>query len=170
MDFFELIQSRRSVRAYIPDPVSDEYLEKILEAARIAPTAHNNQPFKIIVIHTKGREEELRRIYGSGWFTQAPLLLCVCGVISEGWVRGYDRRSYLEVDAAIVMDHIILAATALGLGTCWVAAFNSSEAKAILRVPDDVVPLLFTPVGYPADSPKIRERKPLSELVRFESW
>ncbi len=64
MDFFELIQNRRSVRAYLPDPVSDEFLEKILEAARIAPTAHNNQPFKIIVIRTSGREEELRRIYG----------------------------------------------------------------------------------------------------------
>ncbi len=85
-------------------------------------------------------------------------------------MRGYDSRSYLEVDAAIVMDHIILAATALGLGSCWVAAFNAPEAKAILKLPDDVVPLLFTPVGYPADTPKIRERKPLSELVRYDSW
>jgi nitroreductase len=170
MDFFELIESRHSVRAYLPDPVSEEYLGKILEAARLAPTAHNNQPFKIVVIRTNGREEELRRIYGRAWFSQAPLLLCVCGVLSEGWVRGYDRRSYLEVDAAIVMDHIILAATALGLGTCWIAAFNAPEAKAILGLPVDVEPLLFTPIGYSADTPKMRERKPLSDLVRYESW
>lgn len=170
MEFFELIDQRYSVRAYRSDPVEEDKLQLILEAGRLAPTAHNNQPFKIIVIHTAGRQEELRRIYGRDWFSQAPLLLCVCGLPEKSWVRGYDRRSYMEVDAAIVMDHMILAATALGLGTCWIAAFNAAAAVEMLGLPANVVPLMFTPLGYADDQPKARERKPLVELVKFEHW
>lgn len=170
MDFFDVIENRYSVRAYLPDPVEDDKLNRVLEAGRLAPTAHNNQPFQIIVIHTKGREEELRRIYGRDWFTQPPLVLCVCGLPHQGWVRGYDQRSYLDIDAAIVMDHMILAATALGLGTCWIASFDTNAAVELLGLPEHVVPLLFTPLGYPADKPGVRERKPLSELARYERW
>lgn len=171
MDFFDLIQTRYSVRAYRPDPVPDETLAKILEAGRVAPTAHNNQPFQIIVIHTADRQEQLRKIYGRDWFwQQPPLILCVCGVYQQGWVRGYDKRSYVEVDAAIVMDHMILAATALGLGTCWIAAFNAPAAREILELPPEVEPLIFTPLGYPNDAPKPRERKSLADLVRYEKW
>lgn len=170
MDFFDVIENRYSVRAYLPDPVEDEMLNRVLEAGRLAPTAHNNQPFKIIVIHTKGREEELLRIYRKDWFTQPPLALCVCGIAREAWVRGYDQRSYLDVDAAIVMDHMILAATALGLGTCWIASFDANAAVELLGLPEHVAPLLLTPLGYPADKPEARERKPLSDLVRYERW
>jgi nitroreductase len=170
MDFFDVIQKRYSVRGYRPDPVEEDKLQRILEAGRLAPTAHNNQPFNILVIHTAGRQEELRRIYHREWFVQPPLILCLCGMPSQGWVRGYDQRSYLEVDAGIVMDHMILAATSLGLGTCWIAAFNSAAAVEVLGLPADVLPLLFTPLGYPADEPKPRERKPLADLVRYERW
>lgn len=170
MDFFDLIQTRYSVRGYRSDPVDDQTLAKILEAGRLAPTAHNNQPFKVIVIHTAGRQEELRKIYGRDWFSQPPLILCICVVHQQGWVRGYDKRSYVEVDAAIVMDHMILAATALGLGTCWIGAFNSQAAREFLQLPPEVEPLLFTPLGYPNDTPKARERKPLSDLVIYEKW
>jgi nitroreductase len=170
MDFFEMIRERHSVRAYRPDPVEDEKLNLVLDAARLAPTAHNNQPFQVIVIHTNDRQEELRNIYHREWFVQPPLILCVCGVSSQGWIRGYDQRSYVEVDAAIVMDHMILAATALGLGTCWIAAFNSRAARDILQLPLEVEPLLFTPLGYSADQPKPKERKPLAEIVRYEHW
>ncbi len=168
MDFFEVINKRYSVRAYLPDPVEDEKLQKILEAGRLAPTAHNNQPFQIFVIHTEGKEEALKSIYNRDWFSQPPLLLCVCVFKDQGWVRNYDLRSYFEVDAGIVMDHMILAATALGLGTCWIGAFKAAAAREFLGLPDDLEPLIFTPLGYPADQPKPRERKPLSELVRFD--
>ena len=76
----------------------------------------------------------------------------------------------MDVDVAIVMDHLILAATNLGLGTCWIAAFNSRAAREILHLPDEVEPLIFTPLGYAADQPGVKERKPLSELVKYESW
>ena len=169
MEFLELIRKRYSVRAYKSDPVEDEKLQQVLEAARLAPTAANRQPFQIIVIHTDGRQEELKRIYGKDWFTQAPLVLCACGVPRQAYMRA-DKRRYLDVDVAIVMDHLILAATDLGLGTCWIAAFNAEAAREILNLPEGVEPLIFTPLGYPADEPGPKERKPLEELVRYEGW
>lgn len=169
MEYSDLIANRYSVRAYKRDPIENEKLDNVLEAARLAPTAANRQPYQLIVINTKGREDELLKIYRRNWFVQAPLLICACGVPRQSWVRS-DRRRYLDVDVAIVMDHLILAATNIGLGTCWVAAFNENAARKALNLPDDVEPLIFTPLGYPADKPGIKERKPLTELVRYEHW
>jgi nitroreductase len=169
MEFSELIETRYSVRAYKPDPVEDDVLQQVLEAARLAPTAINAQPFQLIVIHTAGREAELRRIYRRDWFVQAPLVICICGIPAEGWVRR-DGKNYTEVDVAIVMDHLILAATDVGLGTCWIGAFYPAAAREVLGLPDGVEPIAFTPLGYPADQPRPKKRKALSELVRYERW
>ena len=169
MEFDRLIADRYSVRAYRPDPVENDKLLKILEAARLAPTAANRQPFQILVIHTEGRQEELRRIYRREWFLQAPMILCVCGLPAQAWIRP-DSRGFLDVDAAIVMDHMILAAADAGLGTCWIANFDAEAAREILQLPEGVEPLLFTPLGYAADIPRAKERKPLSALVRYEHW
>ncbi len=169
MEYEDLIRKRYSVRAYKSDPVEEEKLNQVLEAARLAPTAANRQPFQIIVIHTQGREEELSRIYHKPWFVQAPLLICAVGVPRYSWVR-VDQRNYLDVDIAIIMDHLILSAANLGLGTCWVAAFNSQAAREALSLPNEVEPLIFTPLGYPADTQPDRIRKPLTDLVRFEKW
>ncbi|MCI0520996.1 MAG: nitroreductase family protein [Chloroflexi bacterium] len=169
MEYFDLIRQRYSVRAYKSDPVEEDKLRQVLEAARLAPTAANRQPFQIIVAYTAGRQEALGRIYQKPWFVQAPLLICACGVPRQAWVR-FDQRRYLDVDVAIVMDHLILAAANLGLGTCWVAAFNAPAARQALELPDEVEPLIFTPLGYPADERGPKERKPLEELVRYERW
>ncbi len=169
MDFSELINTRYSVRAYTPDAVEEDKLQRLLEAARLAPTADNRQPFQLIVIHTAGREEELSRIYRKDWFVQAPLVIGICGIPAAAWVRR-DGKSYMDVDVAIVMDHLILAAADLGLGTCWVGDFDPSAARKILALPDDVEPIAFTPLGYPADQPRPKKRKTLSELVRYERW
>ncbi len=169
MEFSELIKARYSVRAYKPDPVEEEKLQQVLEAARLAPTAANRQPFQLLVIHTAGREAELRRIYDRKWFVQAPLVLCVCGVPERGWVR-MDGKPYVDVDVAIAMDHLILAATELGLGTCWIAAFDPAAAREVLGLPQGVEPIVFTPLGYPADRPGAKKRKSLAELVRYERW
>lgn len=169
MEFLELARKRYSVRAYKSDAVEDDKLNQVLEAARLAPTACNLQPFQLIVIHTKGKEAELRRIYGASWFVQAPLVICVCGIPSESW-RRRDGKNYCDVDVTIAMDHLILAAASLGLGTCWVGAFNPAAAREVLKLPDDVEPVAFTPLGYPADNLKSKKRKSLEELVRYESW
>ncbi|PKO22979.1 MAG: nitroreductase [Chloroflexi bacterium HGW-Chloroflexi-1] len=167
MKFTELIRARYSVRAYKPDPVPDELLQQALEAARLAPTAANRQPWRIVVIPTAGREEALRRIYDRAWFVQAPLVVCVCTVPEEAWTRrNYDGKSYADVDAAIVMDHLILAATDAGLGACWIAAFDPAAAREVLDLPAGVEPVLFTPLGYPADTPGPKRRKPLADLYR----
>jgi nitroreductase len=165
MEFSELIRKRYSVRAYKSDPVEEEKLQQVLEAARLAPTAANRQPFQLIVIPTAGRESELRRIYSRDWFVKAPLVLCACAIPAQGWTR-MDGKPYVDVDVAIAMDHLILAATNLGLGTCWIAAFDPAAAREVLDLPEGVEPVVFTPLGYPADSIGPKKRKPLSELVR----
>lgn len=169
MDVLQAIAARYSVRGYRPDPVDDETLRTVLEAAQAAPSAHNYQPFRLIVIHTEGRQEELSRIYGSRWFVQAPLVVAVVAVPGEAW-RRMDGKPYDEVDAAIVMDHLVLAATSLGLGTCWVAAFDPDAAREVLGLPDDVEPVAFTPLGLPDRDRVDRGRRPLEELVKYERW
>ena len=169
MDIFETIAARHSVRSYKPDPVDDATLGRVLEAARRAPTAANRQPFRIVIIHTRGREEELARVYGRPWFTQGPLVLAVVVVPSEAWRRS-DGKFYGEVDATIAMDHLVLAATALGLGTCWVAAFDPEAARDVLGLPADVEPVAFTPLGYPDQPARSTDRRPLTELVKEERW
>jgi nitroreductase len=169
MDIFETIAARYSVRGYKPDPVDDETLARVLEAARLAPTAANRQPFRLVVIHTKGREDELARIYGRAWFTQAPLVIAVVAVPGEAW-RRVDDKPYDEVDATIAMDHLVLAATALGLGTCWIAAFDPASAREVLGLPDDVEPIAFTPLGWPGKPRSGTGRKTLEEFVKYERW
>jgi len=169
MSFLELAAKRYSVRAYKRDSVEEEKLQQILEAGQLAPTAANKQPFQIIVIHTQGREAELKRIYGPEWFSQAPVVICVCAVASQAWKRS-DGRNYADVDATIAMDHLILAASDLGLGTCWIAAFDPAAAREVLGLPQGVEPIAFTPIGYPADKPRPKKRKALAELVRQERW
>ena len=169
MEYFELIKKRYSVRAYQSKPVEDEKLQKVLEAANIAPTASNRQPFGFIVVHTQGRELELKRIYRPEWFYQAPIVICACALPDEAWSRK-DGKNYGEVDTTIAMDHLILAAADLGLGTCWIAAFDPSIAREVLGLPENVEPIAFTPLGYPADEPVPKSRKALSDLVHNEKW
>ena len=167
MDFLELARKRYSVRAYKSIPVEDEKLKQILETARMAPTGSNQQAFQLIVVLTEGREEELRRIYDEDWFVQAPIVICACATTIPG--QAFDEgRSYRNV--AIVMDHLILAATNLGLGTCWIGAFNPNAARDILGIPKDVKPIVFATVGYSDDEPKPKVRKSIYELVRYKHW
>ena len=169
MNFNELINKRYSVRQYKLDKVEDEKLQQVLNAACLAPTAANRQPIQFIVIHTAGREAELNRIYQREWFLKAPIVICACAVSSQAWSR-MDNKNYSEVDVTIAMDHLVLAATDLGLGTCWIAAFDPAAAREVLGLPNGIEPIAFTPLGYPADQPRPKKRKALSELVRYERW
>jgi len=167
MEFFELIDKRHSVRSYRDDPVEEDKIQKILEAGRIAPTAANRQAFKILVIHTRGRENELRKIYNKDWFVTAPVILCVCSIPEKCWVR-YDGKNSADVDAAIVMTHMILAARDLGLGTCWIGAFNVEAARQVLEIDSGMEPVAFTPLGYYEESEVQKKRKPMEELVIYK--
>jgi nitroreductase len=164
MEFEKLIRARGSVRSYKRDPLPEGALAKVLEAARLAPTAANRQAFRVLVIPTAGRERELKRIYGRAWFVQAPLVIAICALTDRCWVRG-DGKSYGEVDAAIVMDHLILAAADLGLGTCWVGAFDARAAREILELPDFAEPVAFTPLGFPGEKAGEKKRRAVDDLV-----
>ena len=158
MDFETVINNRYNVRAYDTKPVEDEKLQQVLNAARMAPTASNRQAFQLIVVHTTGREEEMRRIYNKDWFVDAPIVIAACAVPDY------------KLNVGIVMDHLILTATELGLGTCWIGAFNRDAAREILGLPDDVEPIIFTTLGYATDELRPKSRKSLDELVRYENW
>lgn len=167
MKMEQIIQTRFSVRSYRPDPVEPQKLEAVLNAAVLAPTAVNLQAFQILVISTKGREEQLQRIYKQGWFVQAPYVIGVCVRREQCYIRRYDAKNFADIDAAIVMDHIILSATAQGLGTCWVGAFDPVAAREVLQLPADLEPIVFTPLGYTDAVANEKKRKAKEELIVF---
>jgi len=165
MDFYEVIQGRRSVRKYKTDPVDDDKLQRILNAARLAPSAANRQPISFIVVRDDKTKRKLKDAYSQEWFYTAPVIICACTLPDKAWKRN-DGKAYVDVDVAIAMDHLILAAAAEGLGTCWIAAFKPGIVKEVLNIPDDLEPLILTPLGYPETIPEPTYRKPLNEIVR----
>jgi Nitroreductase len=167
MTFLDIVKTRYSVRDFADTPVEDEKLHKILEAGKWAPSACNIQPCFIIVIRDDAAKRNLRPAYNRDWFINAPVILSVCVDRLSAWVRA-DKVSYGFVDAAIVMDHMVLAATELGLGTCWIGAFKTQEAKKALKLPENVEPVAFIPLGYPKSAAPMKKRKELEELVCWE--
>jgi nitroreductase len=166
MQFFDVIETRGSIRSYKPDPVEPEKLDKILKTVIKAPTARNMQALKVIVVKTAGHEKELNKIYSPEWFVEAPYVLCVCAM-KDVYEARKGHRDFSEIDAAIVMDHIILAATALGLGTCWIGAYDPDAAREVLKLDDNLEPIIFTTLGYPKDPAIKRHKKTLEEMVVF---
>ena len=164
MEYFDVIRQRYSVRAYKPDAVEDEKLRKVLEAGVIAPTACNLQPFKLVVMPVEKHFDTLRKICPASFFTKAPLVVGIYADTAQAWVRK-DGKSFADVDAAIVMDHIILAATALGLGTCWIGAFDAQAARAAVSLGEGFEPVAFTPLGYPASNSPDKQRKAMGDIV-----
>jgi nitroreductase len=171
MEFYDVINARYSSRAYRRQAVPEDALQRILEAFATAPTTANRQALGLVVIETAGREDELKRINSAVWFhSQAPLLLAACSIPGKTWKRE-DGETFADVDVAIAMDHLILAATAEGLGTCWVGAFDYAAAREVLGLPEGVEPVAFTPLGFSADVPRgRREKRPASELVHHGRW
>ncbi len=166
MDFYETIKRRRSVRAYRANPVEDEKLERALEAARIAPSAANRQPWHFYVIRDEPTRKALLEAYSQQWLADAPVVICACARPAEAWHRS-DGKSYADVDVSIAMDHLVLAAAAEGLGTCWIGAFKPDELRQALDIPPELEPVAMTPLGYPDEEPSPRPRKPLSEIVEY---
>jgi nitroreductase len=158
LDFMEVIKTRRSIRRYKPDPVPDEVLNQVLEAARLAPSAANLQSWHFIVV----KDSETKRKLGlASWASEAPIVIVGCGDadLSSRWFM---------VDLAIAFEHIILAATNLGLGTCWIGKLGIDETiKKVLGIPEHIKVVAVTPLGYPAETPGSKTRKHLSEIVHY---
>ena len=166
MDLWAAIRTRRSIRAYKPDPVPRALIEKVLEAARIAPSAANRQPWHFFVVTDAARRAELKEAYAKDWFYTAPAVIVACARPGAGWKRA-DGLSYAAVDVAIAFDHLTLAAWAEGLGTCWIGAFKPAELRRIMQLPTDLEPVALTPLGYPAEAGKFNERKRLDEITTW---
>ena len=168
MEFIDVINERYSVRGYLDKEVEKEKLEYVLKAATLAPTGVNKQPFKVYVIDTKKYKKELSEIYAAEWFVEAPYVLCVVALRNEAWVSPSDSKSIADIDATIVMDHIILAATDVGLGTCYIAAFKKNKAHQFLGLDETEEAVLFTPLGYGNAEPRETPRKELDEFVVYK--
>jgi nitroreductase len=166
--FLDLVQSRRSVRAYRPEPVEADKLRYVLEAARWAPSAKNAQPYKILVLSDPAEKDALSVAYPRPWFRAAPHVVAICVRPAEAYLRPHDAFNFAWVDAAIAMDHLQLAAAEQGLGTCWIGAFDPAAAAKALHLPDGWEVAGMTPLGHPApESAMKRPRKPLGELLRM---
>ncbi|MFH0880089.1 MAG: nitroreductase family protein [Lentisphaerota bacterium] len=170
MSFLDLVRKRFSVRGYHKTAVSSEDLDTILEAGRLAPSAANHQPWYFIVITEEVQRKKLAQAYGRDWFWSAPAILVVCVEPAKAWKRN-DGVNFAHVDGAIAMDHMTLCATELGLGTCWVGAFDHAKLKAVLNLPEGIEVVAMTPIGRPLkpEAPE-KNRKALSEIVRYEQW
>lgn len=170
MDVSEAIQTRRSIRRYQIKKIETEKILKVLEAARLAPSAANRQPWSFIVVTDAKTRETLRAAYDRDWFVSAPVIIIACAIPEKAWVRR-DGEEYWKVDVAIAMQNLILAAWEAGLGTCWIGAFKEEEARGVLGIPPNVRIVAMTPLGYPAEQKgPVADRKPLEEVVHYDRW
>ncbi|MDW8033454.1 MAG: nitroreductase family protein [Nitrososphaerota archaeon] len=170
MNVFEVIEKRRSIRKYLEKNVEKDKILRILEAARLAPSAANRQPWDFIVVTDPEVKKKLGAAYPRDWFVNAPIIIIACATPAKAWTRR-DGEEYWKVDVAIAMENLVLAAWEEGLGTCWIGAFDEQEVKKVLGIPQEVRVVAMTPLGYPAeDKGPVVDRKPLYEIVHYEHW
>ncbi|MCJ7523353.1 MAG: nitroreductase family protein [Dehalococcoidia bacterium] len=167
MELMEVIRKRKSVRKYKPDPVPQEDIEYILEAARLAPSWANTQCWHFIVVTDEDIKSEVARD-SMPWCARAPVLIVACADPEKPGYKG-DIGNYL-VDIGIAMEHLILAATERGLGTCWIGGMNEAPIKKVLGVPDNLRVVAMTTVGYRNHDPHDTTRKSLDEIVSYERY
>lgn len=163
--FAELCSDRRSVRSYTARPVEPEKIEYLLRCAQSAPSAVNLQPWRFFVVRNEPYKQRLRDCYAREWFAQAPLYIVVCADRTRSWKRHIDGKDHADIDAAIAAEHLCLAATEQGLGSCWVCNFDPERCREALDLPDRTDPIVILTLGYPNDTPTEKQRRPLLETV-----
>ena len=165
----EVINKRQSVRSYLNKEISEELLQQVLEAGRLAPSAKNSQPYKFIVVKDKKLKEKLiPACKNQGFVGEASVVIVGCAV-NPGYKMGNGDYSY-SIDLAIAFDHMSLQAAALNLGTCWIGAFYQDKVKEVLEVPEDINVVALMPLGHPKELGAKRGRKPLSEIVCYDKY
>lgn len=170
MDFYDLVARRSSIRSFEKKrAIPDDVLHRILSAGRMAPSAKNLQPWRFHIVRTTEMLEKIYPCYSRDWIKSAPCILIVTGERDNAWVRNQDNYNSIETDLAIVMDHLVLAATWEGIGTCWIAAFDPCIIRNALQLKPNEELFAFTPLGYAAEHALIPEkkRKSLNEITVF---
>jgi nitroreductase len=164
MEFYEVLRRRRSIRAYAQEAVPEATLKLLFEAVSLAPSACNNQPVRFLFVTDLAVRRRLCECYPRDWLAGAPVLVVALGNRETAW-RRFNGQSAHVIDAAIAMEHLVLAAAAEGLGTCWICAFDQDQARQALRLPDCWEVVALTPLGRPAAEPAPQTRKPLAEII-----
>jgi nitroreductase len=173
LDVFEAIKKRRSIRAYTSEEVSEEEVEKLIEAARLAPSAGNIQPWEFVIV----RNTEIKRKLSDAalhqtFIEEAPVVIVVCTDIARS-SSGYGDRGanlYCLQDTAAATENMLLTAQALGLATCWVGAFHEEEVARVVNTPRNVRPVAIIPVGHPAEKPSVPPKRSMREIVHHETF
>ena len=164
MEFLELTQRRYSCRAYQEKNIERQKLEYVMECVRMAPSACNRQPWRFRIITDEEGRRRLQQCYNREWFKSAPVYIVASVLHDEEWVRA-DGKRHGDIDVAIAVEHLCLAATEQGLGTCWVCNFDVEECRRFLGIADTEEPVVLIPIGYPADQPKEKIRKERDNII-----
>jgi len=164
----EAIKTRRSIRKYLPKPIEQEKLDRVLEAGRLAPSAQNAQNWKFILVRDP---DKLKLLYEAAYqqphMGEAPAAIVCCATSDRVMDCG---QPVATVNLSIALSYMMLEARELGLGTCWLGHFRAGEAASALGVPDGVTVVALTPLGYPAEDPEPRPRKTLPEVVGYDTF
>jgi len=164
MDVFEAIKVRRSIRKYKPELIPDAKLEIILDAARLAPSAANRQPWRFVVVQNADRKKTLAEVADNQTFMNDAAAIVVAVGDPEVSTRWHEK------DTMIALEHMVLAATALGYGTCWIGAFDEDAVKRLLKIPTKMKVVALLPIGVPGEKPASRPRKAIPEIFFKEEW
>lgn len=172
MNFIDLAKNRFSCRAYESKEIEEKKLKLVIEAARIAPSANNQQPwFFYVVQNDKEMLQKMHDSYHREWFNDAPAVIVCCANTNDAWVRKSDNKNHSDVDISIAIDHITLAATDLGLATCWVCNFYVDKVQEYLNLPENMKPVALISLGYPktkANTERFEKgRKQINEIAKF---
>jgi nitroreductase len=170
MSFYELAKSRYSCRSYSSKNISKEQVEKVLECARIAPSAANVQPWHFFAINKSPLFDQIASCYAGAWIKTAPVIIVACGNHAVSWRRS-DGKDHCDIDLAIAIDHITLAASDMGLATCWICKFDAMKCADLLKLPFNLSPIALIPLGYPEVKNNYHERhlvrKSLDEIITW---
>jgi nitroreductase len=164
MDVFEAIRVRRSIRKYRPEAIPDEKLQMILEATRLAPYAGNRQPWRFVLVQDTERKKTLAEAANNQMFLADAAIIAVA--VGDPDVSA----KWHEKDTMIALGHMVLAATALGYGTCWIGAFDEDAVKLLLKIPEKMKVVALLPIGVPDEKPAARPRKKPFEIFFREEW
>lgn len=164
MTFKELCEARYSCRAYKDLPVEPEKLDYVKECVRLAPSAVNRQPWHFITVTDPVQLQAVKDAYHRDWIQSVPAIIVCCKNEEAAWTRRYDSHNHADIDIAIAVEHLCMAATEVGLGTCWVCNFDINQLKANFTLPQGFEPSVLIPIGYQADNTPEKTRKTLQEI------
>ncbi len=165
MTFLDLIKQRYSCRSYQNKRVEQEKLDYVMECVRLAPSAVNKQPWVFRIVENEDDKSKLHTCYSREWFQTAPMYI-ICSILhDEEWVRS-DGKHHGDIDIAIAVEHLCLAATEQGLATCWVCNFDAAKCKQLFSIADNEEPAVLIPIGYAADEVREKKRKTISEICK----